>query len=63
MARAAVSEDNFQLQSAGDPVTLCSADPADRMMTAAANFCLGFVVGVYWTLEIRPCQRISTETA
>jgi hypothetical protein len=51
VARAAVSEDNFQLRSAGDLVTLCSADPADRMMTAAVNFCQGFAVGVYRTLE------------
>jgi hypothetical protein len=32
-------------------MTLCSADPADRMMTAAVNFCHGFAVGVYRTLE------------
>jgi hypothetical protein len=51
LASAAVSEDNFQLRSAGDLVTLCSAEPADRMMTAAANFCQGFVVGVYHILD------------
>lgn len=50
-ARAAVTEDNFQLRTAGDLVTLCSADPSDRYMTAAANFCQGFTVGVFRTLQ------------
>jgi hypothetical protein len=51
VGHAAVSEDNFQMHSAGDLLTLCSADSADPMMTAAANFCHGFTLGVYQTLE------------
>lgn len=49
--RAAVTEDNFQLRTAGDLVATCSADPSDRLVAAAANFCQGFIVGVYRTLE------------
>ena len=51
VAGAAVSEDNFQLRSAIDIVALCSAEPGDPLMTAAANFCQGFAVGVYQTLD------------
>lgn len=46
-ARADVVEDNFNLRTTGDLVALCSAEPSDRMMTAAANFCHGFAVGAY----------------
>lgn len=50
-ARAAVTQDNFLLQNTADFVSVCSAGPQDPMMTAAANFCEGFIVGVYRTLE------------
>jgi hypothetical protein len=49
--RAAVSDDNFLVKTTGDLVALCSADPADKMMTAATNFCHGFVVGTYRVLS------------
>jgi hypothetical protein len=50
-AHAAVTEDNFQLRSATDLLTLCTADPTDRLMTAAANFCHGYALGVFQTLD------------
>ncbi|HEX5326850.1 MAG TPA: Rap1a/Tai family immunity protein [Acetobacteraceae bacterium] len=50
-AHAAVTEDNFQLRNAGDLVAVCSADPSDRLMTAAVNFCHGFAIGVLRTLQ------------
>lgn len=48
--QAAVTEDNFQLRNAGDLVAVCAVDPGDPLMTAAANFCQGFLLGVYRTL-------------
>ena len=48
---AAVTEDTFQLRTAGDLVELCSVAPSDPMGTAALNFCHGFAVGVYRVLE------------
>ncbi len=50
-ARAAVTEDNFQLRSGADLLALCTAPQDDRLMTAAANFCHGYALGVYQTLE------------
>jgi hypothetical protein len=50
-ARAAVTEANFQMRTAADLVTLCSATPDDPLGTAAVNFCHGFAVGVYQTLS------------
>lgn len=50
-APAAVTEDNFQLRNVGDLIAVCSADPSDPLMTAAVNFCQGFAVGVFRTLE------------
>jgi hypothetical protein len=41
----AVTEDNFQINTTGDLVALCSASPNDPLGTAALNFCHGFVVG------------------
>jgi hypothetical protein len=51
LAHAAVTEDNFQLRTTGDLVSLCGAAPTDAMGTAALNFCQGFGVGVYRVLE------------
>lgn len=57
-ARADVTEDNFLLRTTGDLVALCSAAPADPMMTAAANFCHGFAVGSYRVLaEVDAAKR------
>ncbi len=49
-ARAALSEDTFQVRDTGDLVALCSADRADPLYTPAQNFCHGFAVGTYRTL-------------
>jgi len=50
-AQAAVTEDNFKLQSAGDLAALCSADKADPLTTAAANFCEGYALGAYAVID------------
>ena len=50
-APAAVSADNFLLNSTADLATLCSASASDPMSTAAVNFCHGFVIGVERTLR------------
>ena len=49
--RAAVTEANFHMQTAGDLVALCSPDQGDPLAVAAVNFCHGFAVGVYQTLS------------
>ncbi len=49
--RAAVTETNFHMQTAGDLVALCSPDQSDPLATAAINFCQGFAVGVYQTMS------------
>lgn len=41
----AATEADFQANTTGQLVTLCSADPAAAMGTAALNFCHGFIVG------------------
>jgi len=40
-----VTEADFQVNTTGQLVSLCSADPAGAMGTAALNFCHGFIVG------------------
>jgi Rap1a immunity proteins len=50
-ARAAVTADNFLLRNTGDLIAVCSAGANDPLMTAAANFCQGFMLGVYRTLQ------------
>jgi hypothetical protein len=58
-ARAAVTEDTFQLRTTGDLVELCSAPPTDPMGTAALNFCHGFALGVYRVLvEENAARRV-----
>ena len=49
--RAAVTEDQFVARTAGDLAALCSADPSDRLYTAAVNFCHGFGAGTYGVLS------------
>lgn len=44
---APVSRDDFQVQTTGNLVSLCSAAPTDPLYTAAVNFCHGFAVGAY----------------
>ncbi len=43
----AVEPDNFRLNSTGDLVALCSADPAGPDYVAAIHFCHGFASGAY----------------
>src|SRR5208283_555830 len=51
VAQAAPSEQNFMVRTTGDLAELCSdTSPTDPMMTAAVNFCQGYIVGVYHVL-------------
>ncbi len=50
-ARAQVAEENFLVRTTGDLVSLCASQPTDRLYTAAQNFCHGYAVGVYQTIE------------
>lgn len=50
-ARAAVTQDTFLVRNTGDLVDLCSAAQTDPLYTAAVNFCHGFTVGVFRTLQ------------
>ena len=43
----AVGPDNFRLNSTGDLVALCSADPSGPDYVAAIHFCHGFASGAY----------------
>jgi hypothetical protein len=45
-ARAALVQDQFPPHTTGDLIALCNAGKDDPMMTAAVNFCNGFVEGV-----------------
>jgi hypothetical protein len=45
--RAAVSQDDFHVETTANLVSLCNADAADPLYTAARNFCHGFAVGTY----------------
>ncbi len=52
-ARAApVTQDDFQLATTANLVSLCSATDTDPLYTAAKNFCHGFAVGTYRALMI-----------
>lgn len=51
IGHAAVTEDSFLVRTTSDLVDLCSASPSEPMGTAALNFCHGFGVGVYRTLQ------------
>ena len=44
---APVSQDDFQVQTTAHLVSLCAAEPADPLYTAARNFCHGFTVATY----------------
>jgi hypothetical protein len=56
-AAGAGTEDNFQLSTTGDLVALCSAGPSDPMMTAAVNWCHGFMVGTYRVLALEEMKE------
>jgi hypothetical protein len=56
-ARAQVTEDQFLVRDTADLVALCAAQPADRMFTAAQNFCHGFMVGLYRALQAEQTSR------
>ena len=43
--QAALVQDQFPPHTTGDLIALCSAGKDDPMMTAAVNFCNGFVEG------------------
>ena len=43
----AADADNFRVNSTGDLVALCSADPAAPNYPAAIHFCHGFASGAY----------------
>lgn len=49
----AATEANFAVQTTGDLVALCSADPKEAMGVAALNFCHGFVVGAVRVQQVR----------
>ena len=58
-AQAAVTESNFLVATTGDLVALCNAQPTDPYFTAAQNFCQGFAVGVYRTIDAeQSVQRV-----
>jgi len=48
---AAVTQDNFNMTTTSDLVSLCSAAPNDPMVTAAVSFCHGFLLGVFRTFD------------
>jgi hypothetical protein len=43
--QAALVQDQFPPHTTGDLIALCSAGKDDAMMTAAVNFCNGFIEG------------------
>lgn len=43
----AADADNFRVNSTGDLLALCSADPAAPNYSAAIHFCHGFASGAY----------------
>lgn len=56
-AQGQVTQDSFLVRTTGDLVALCASAPSDRLYTAAQNFCQGFVVGVYRTIEAEQAAR------
>ncbi|MGD0108083.1 MAG: Rap1a/Tai family immunity protein [Rhodopila sp.] len=50
-ARAApVTREDFQVETAANLISLCSAAETDPLYTAARNFCHGFAVGTFRVL-------------
>lgn len=52
---APVTQDDFQVDTTANLVSLCTATETDPLYTAARNFCHGFAVGTY--------RAIATEEA
>jgi hypothetical protein len=63
-ARAApVTQDDFMLATTANLVSLCGADKADPLYTAAINFCHGFAVGTYTMIQIEDAASRSKRKA
>ena len=43
----AVSKENFDLDTTGDLIVLCTAPETDQYYREAVSFCMGFLVGSY----------------
>lgn len=43
----AVTQEDFQVNTTGNLINLCTAPPSDPLYQAAINFCHGFLVGAY----------------
>jgi hypothetical protein len=56
-ASAAVKESDFAPRSVRDLIEICSSDQNDPMMTAAVNFCHGFVEGAVIVEEAHEDQK------
>ena len=52
IATATVSEQDFQVRTAGDLGKLCSTDSSDPNYAAAIHFCHGFGSGAYQTEQL-----------
>jgi len=56
-APAAVTESDFPPGTVRDLIAICAPEPSDPMMTAAVNFCHGFVEGAVIVEEAHEAQR------
>ena len=56
-APAAVKESDFPPRTVRDLIEICSPDQNDPMMTAAVNFCHGFVEGAVIVEEAHEAQK------
>lgn len=54
---AAVVESNFPPRTVRDLIAICAPEPNDPMMTAAVNFCHGFVEGAVIVEEAHEAQQ------
>jgi hypothetical protein len=54
---AAVTEANFPPRTVRDLIAICAPEPNDPMMTAAVNFCHGFVEGAVIVEEAHEAQQ------
>jgi hypothetical protein len=56
-ASAAVTDSNFPPRTVRDLIAICAPDQNDPMMTAAVNFCHGFVEGAVIVEEAHEAQK------
>jgi hypothetical protein len=56
-AAAAVSESQFPPRTVGDLISICAPAKDDPLMTAAVNFCHGYVEGAVDVEEAHEAQR------